>query len=306
MALSPTTNPAGGAALGRSGTESNVSAVSWAAVLAGAVVGAALALILLALGAGLGFSSISPWQGQGASASTFTLAAAAWLIIVQIVASGLGGYLAGRLRTKWSDVNADEVHFRDTAHGFLSWAVGALIGAALLGSAAASAVGGGAQLASGALSGLGGAAGAAASQAAGSGGGTGGDAVGYFSDRLFRSDRPAPNASEGDSRAEIGRVLGRSLAQGSLAADDRTYIAQAVAARTGLSQPDAEKRVDEVTAQAKDAAAKAETAARQAAEAARKAAMAISLWTFIALLIGAFSATLAATWGGRARIRASI
>ena len=118
--------------------ESGASAVSWAAILAGAFVAAALTVTLVALGAGLGLSSVSPWSNAGASATTIGVATIVWLILMQLVASATGGYLAGRLRTKWVDVHTDEVFFRDTAHGFLAWAVGVVIGAALLASAAAS------------------------------------------------------------------------------------------------------------------------------------------------------------------------
>ena len=125
--------------------ESSSSGVSWAAVIGGAFVSASLALILLSLGTGLGFSSVSPWSNIGASASTVGKAAIAWLILTQIMASAMGGYLAGRLRTKWTDLHTDEVYFRDTAHGFLVWAVGLVITASLLATAATSLAGGAAQ-----------------------------------------------------------------------------------------------------------------------------------------------------------------
>src|SRR5271156_4287994 len=118
--------------------ESAVSAVSWPAIIAGAVAIAAVALILLALGSGLGLSSVSPWPNSGPSATTFGVYAAVWLIIVQWVSAGFGGYLAGRLRTKWVGVHTDEVYFRDTAHGLLVWAVGAVVSALLLSSAVSS------------------------------------------------------------------------------------------------------------------------------------------------------------------------
>src|ERR1700748_1232886 len=121
--------------------ESAVSAVSWPAIIAGAVTIAALALILLALGSGLGLSSVSPWRNSGPSAATFRVDAAVWLMIVQWASAAWGGYVAGRLRTKWVAVHTDEVYFRDTAHGFLAWAVAAVIMAAALSSAASSAVG---------------------------------------------------------------------------------------------------------------------------------------------------------------------
>ena len=102
--------------------EAHSSGVSWSAVIAGAFVTAALSLILLALGTGLGLSSVSPYSGSGISASTVGKSAIVWLIVMEILSSAMGGYLAGRLRTKWASIHSDEVYFRDTAHGFLAWA----------------------------------------------------------------------------------------------------------------------------------------------------------------------------------------
>src|SRR5476651_1871638 len=121
--------------------EAHSSGVSWAAVIGGAFVAAALSLILLALGAGLGLSSVSPWSNVGASASTIGTAAIVWLIFMQVVSSSMGGYLAGRLRTKWANVHTDEVYFRDTAHGFLVWAVALVITVYFLSSASLTMVG---------------------------------------------------------------------------------------------------------------------------------------------------------------------
>src|SRR5580658_7497511 len=120
--------------------ETSTSGVSWPAITAGAFVAAALSLSLLTLGAGAGLSSWSPWFNAGASPSAVGIGAIVWFIVIEIVASGLGGYLTGRLRTKWVDVHTDEVYFRDTAHGFLSWAVAFVITAVLLISAATSVV----------------------------------------------------------------------------------------------------------------------------------------------------------------------
>ncbi len=105
--------------------------VSWSAVFAGAVAAAAFGLILLTLGAGLGLAALSPWRSASATASTFGFAAIVWVCVTQVLTSGLGGYLAGRLRHRWPVVVADEVYFRDTAHGFLTWAVATLATAAL-------------------------------------------------------------------------------------------------------------------------------------------------------------------------------
>jgi hypothetical protein len=261
-------------------SEANSSGVSWAAVIGGAFAAAALSLVLLALGTGLGMSSVSPWSNVGASASTISKAAIAWLIIMQIVSSAMGGYVAGRLRTKWTAIHTDEVYFRDTAHGFLVWAVGIVLTASFLASAAASLVGGTAQ------------AGATGSASAGSSqiDAASADPNGYFIDAFFRSDRPNTNANDAATRAEVGRILTRSLRRDGITDPDKRYMAQLVAAKTGLSEPEAEKRVSDV-----------ELEARQAADATRKAVAHLSIWLFIALLIGAFSASYAATIGGRQR-----
>ena len=277
--------------------EAYSSGVSWAAVIAGAFVAAALSLILLALGTGLGLSSVSPWSNVGASASTVGIATIAWLIIMQIIASAMGGYLAGRLRTKWVNVHTDEVFFRDTAHGFLVWAVGLVITVSFLTSAATSMVGGAAQLGATGLATAGGA--AMATSAAGQAEGRNLNPTEYFADTLFRSERPSPDGNDAPVRAEVGRIFANALWQGEgdVPAADKTYLAQVVAAKTGLSPTDAEKRVSEVVARVKSAAAEA----RQAADTARKAAAHLSLWIFLALLSGAFCASYAATLGGRQR-----
>ncbi|HAF52064.1 MAG TPA: hypothetical protein DCL03_07025, partial [Leclercia adecarboxylata] len=108
------------------------SAVSWGAIFAGAAAAASLSLIMLMLGAGLGLTTVSPWENDGLDAGTVGIAAIGWLTFTQIVASGMGGYFAGRLRTKWVSTHTNEIYFRDTAHGFLAWAVAALVSAMLL------------------------------------------------------------------------------------------------------------------------------------------------------------------------------
>src|SRR3984885_4326653 len=122
-------------------TEAAASGVSWAAVAAGAFATAALSLILLALGAGAGLSSLSPFSNTGASTTAVGFGALLFLCVTEIISSGVGGYLAGRLRTKWVDLHTDEVYFRDTAHGFLAWCAALVMSAAFLGAAAAGMVG---------------------------------------------------------------------------------------------------------------------------------------------------------------------
>jgi hypothetical protein len=258
--------------------ESQVSAVSWAAILAGGVAAAALTLLMFAFGTGMGFSVVSPWSDAGVSSTTFSLWAGLYLVVVAMVASSIGGYLAGRLRTKWSGVHTHEVYFRDTAHGFLAWAFATVLSAAVLASATTQIVGG-------ASMGL--------AQAAGSGAGQSTSPIDGYIDTLLRAD-PSANRNSQDptaSRSELARLLTSSLRDdGDLSAVDRTYVEQVVAARTGLSLADAEKRVSDVVTQAKTAA-----------DNARKAAAHLALWLTLSLLIGAFSASLAATEGGGRR-----
>jgi hypothetical protein len=118
------------------------SAVSWASIAAGAVVAAASSLGLLALGVGLGLSSVSPWTDSGVSASTFKNATGIYMVAVAVMASAMGGYLAARLRTRWIGVNTNEVFFRDTAHGLITWAFATVLSASVLGAAATHIVGG--------------------------------------------------------------------------------------------------------------------------------------------------------------------
>ena len=129
---------------GNQPVESSRSAVSWGAIVAGAVVAAAVSLILLALASGLGLASVSPWPDSGASLTTFSVMTAIGLIVVQWFASGLGGYVTGRLRTKWTGIHTHEVFFRDTAHGFIMWSLSTVLVATLLASATASLVSAGA------------------------------------------------------------------------------------------------------------------------------------------------------------------
>jgi hypothetical protein len=270
--------------------EAYASGMSWAAVIAGAFVAAALWLILLALGVGIGLSSVSPWSNIGASASGIGAAAIIWMIVVQFIASSMGGYLAGRLRTKWATIHTDEVYFRDTAHGFLVWAVGLVITAAFLASAATSIVSGAAQ--SPTPSSV--ARGAEVVASAPSDTGTL-DPNEYFLSGLFRSDHPNPDRSDAPARAEAKLIFAHALRQKNLPTADRIYLAKLVAAKTGLSQTDAENRVSEVFAQL-----------QQETDTTRSAIARVSLWLFIALLIGAFCASFAATIGGRQRDRVQL
>jgi hypothetical protein len=271
-----------------------VSGVSWGAIFAGAAGAAALSLILIQLGRGLGFSAMSPWADEGASAKGIGISAVIWLALTQILASGMGGYLAGRLRVKWSNMHGDEVYFRDTAHGFLSWAVATLVAAVLVVGSVGNIVGGGVEAGANMASG-------AAQMAGSAAGNSDDDQYGYFVDTLFRDNRPVA-VNDDAARGVVVRIFTKTLANdGQLAAEDRTYLAQLVSQRTNLSQPEAQARVDQVYGQARQAVEDAKLKAKQAADAAASAAAMAALWTFVALLIGAFVASLAAIWGGRRR-----
>ncbi|MBS0246600.1 MAG: hypothetical protein JSR61_08255 [Proteobacteria bacterium] len=283
------------------------SAVSWKAIIAGAVTSAALTLILVAFGVGVGFSVISPWSGQGISATTFTVTGGIYLIVVAMLSSTIGGYLAGRLRPLWSGVHEHERYFRDSAHGLVTWALATGLVVTVLGTATTALVG-----ASGA--GL---------VAAGS------QPVDTYVDTLLRTDpatatraAPATGLNAADqatstapttenvptlqggqlptdqriqpvNRASITRILAAAMVKGgSIGEPDRAYLAQLVAARTGLPQAQARARVDQIINQAKTAADKA-----------RKSSAAFAFWLAFAMLAGALSASLAAIEGGNLRNR---
>jgi hypothetical protein len=245
------------------------SAISWPGVLAGAAIATALSMALLGLGSGLGLSSISPWSGNGALPETTKAATVAgiYLTVTAVLASAVGGYIAGRLRTLWPGVPHHEAFFRDTVHGVAAWAVSILVTAAFLG-------GVGALIASGAASGASMRAAAPAS----------GGIFTPFVDRLF-----VGGGDEG-SRAMADRVLSHLLRERILTDEERQSLATVVAARTGVPQADAEKRVAAVEAEA-----------RAAAETARRVATQLSFWFVAAMFAGALSAGLAGWEGGAVR-----
>ena len=283
-------------------------ALCWGAVIAGSTASAAITLLLLAFGIGVGFSVVSPWTDLGISATTFTIAGGIYLIVVAMLASTIGGYLAGRLRSKWNGVHEHERYFRDSAHGFLVWAFATVVSAAVLGGAFT-------HIISGASTGLGvGMAPAVSSAAQGS-------PTDVYVDSLLRSDpaqgglataqgaqmtsptteRLSPSLRGGQfgagsanpDRGEITRILAAGLRKGGNIADaDRAYLVKLVSARTGLPQAEAEQRVNQVVTQAKNAA-----------DAARKSTASFSIWLVVSMLAGALSASLAAIEGGNLRNR---
>ena len=264
------------------------AAVSWPAIVAGAFVAAGVSLILLALGSGLGLASISPWANHGVSAVAFTVTAAIWLLVTQWISAGLGGYIAGRLRTRWEGTHVHEVFFRDTAHGLITWAVATVLIAASLTTSVASLLGGGVRSASdAAAAGAQGAVSAALSPN-----------TDYGVDRLFRSTASAESSRGGSNpKIEAARIVANATATGSMPDADRTYLTGLVAERTGVPQTEAQRRVDDFVA----AAMEAVTKVKEEADHARKAAAEASIYTALSLLVGAFIACVAAALGGRLR-----
>lgn len=281
------------------------SAVSWPAVVAGAIAAAALSLILLVLGTGLGLSLVSPWAARGASAQAIGWSTILWIGFTALASSGLGGYIAGRLRVRWPSLNLDEVYFRDTAHGFLAWAVATLLTAAVLASAIGTVLGAGATVGAGAAAGGAQAAGQVV-QAAAQPTNAPATRSTYDVDALFRpaadtTGATAPDASFATTRDEIASIFYNEMQGDALSPEDTRYVGQVVAQRTGLSQQDAEARVTAAFDAARNRMQQAEARARAVADQARKAGAKTALWIFVSLLLGAFFASLMATYGGRRR-----
>lgn len=264
------------------------SAASWPAIAAGAFVAIGASLVLLALGAGLGFASTSARQEHGVSATAFAVGAVIWLIVTQWLSAALGGYIAGRLRSRWVGTHTHEIFFRDTAHGLVTWAVATVLVAGFVGSSAHFLVNSVTRAASEAA--------AAGAQTAAAG------TLGpYGVDKLFRPvsipSGYTTASSDGDGRTEAQHIMGNALTVGQVSDVDRTYLVNLVAARTGASPADAQQRVDEWVS----GGMQAEAQLRATAEATRKAAAQTAIYTALSLLIGAFIASVAAALGGRLR-----
>jgi hypothetical protein len=264
------------------------SFVEWSAVLAGAVLAAALSFVFLTFGAAIGLSATSPWPNSGVSVKVVASLAIFWALAQQIGSLMAGGYVAGRMRTRWHETG-HEAEFRDGLHGGLVWAVGVLISALLVFATAGLAARTAADLV-----------GKAASSS---------DAMDVVIDAMLRPTaaqagpppapagaaapprRAASNTPVGDeTRAEISRILAASVTKGSLSTENRTYLAQLVAQRTGLSQQEAERRVDAAV-----------TAAREAADKARRAAALTGFVTAAGLILSFGAAWWAALKGGQHR-----
>jgi hypothetical protein len=272
------------------------SAISWSAIIGGVFVALATTVVLTILGSGLGFAAKSPWV-DASSAKTLGVVSVIWIIIVQWLASALGGYIAGRLRTRWVNVHTHEVFFRDTAHGFVTWATATVLTLAIFTSVASMAGHAGTMLTAHALSGsVGGA------MESGPKGGAGHppadmNPMSYYSDMLFRGDHTT--GPDQDVRGEANRILFKGMKDGGVTDEDKTYLSQLVASRTGIADADARKRVDDVIAQERTD----EDKMKEVADNARKTASVLSICIALSLIIGAFVASVAAALGGNIRDR---
>ncbi len=326
----------------------NQSAVSWSAVIAGTVTAAILALALMMLGLGLGLSAVSVWSNEGISASKLGFSAIIWLALTNIIANGMGGFLAGRLRTKWVSVHTDEVFFRDTAHGFLSWALASILSVTLLTSVASSIIGATAKSSASLLGGASEMAAMAGASSMNASNETSKGALNYVISGLFRNEnthsvasnttpetsantsgasadtdklgsQPSPQNSDTSSSSagnvansqltsngsnpitEVMSIFTHNMNSNVLPPKDLHYIASLVAQKTGVSQAEAETRVASTFSTLQEQKSRAIVEAKELAEQARKTAANTELWFFVLLLMGAFSASLAATWGGKCR-----
>jgi hypothetical protein len=270
-----------------------LSFVEWGAVIAGAVLAAALSFVLLTFGTAIGLSATSPWPNSGLSAKVIASIAVFWAMTQQIGSIMIGGYVAGRMRSRWHE-SGHEAEFRDGLHGALVWAVGVLISAFLVFATAGTAAD---------------VAGKAVGSVAGSS-----DTMDTVVDTLLRQtgtaqaatpapsppaagsaattpNRPGNAPSSGDkARSEISRILASSVASGSITPENRTQAAQLVAQRAGIPQAEAERRVDQAV-----------NDARSAADKARRAAILTGFVTAAALFLSLAAGWWAAMRGGHHR-----
>jgi hypothetical protein len=255
------------------------SYIDWPAVIAGTVIAAAISLILLTFGTAIGLSMTSPYAGEGVSRNLFAIILGIWVVWVIVSSNIAGGYVAGRMRRRIGDATEDESDVRDGIHGATMWGLGVLVAAALtLGGVSGLAIGG-------------------AAVASASGGG--GNAVGYTVDEMFRTtggEGPAGVANNSAAmfaaKREVTRILARGTAGQPISDADKAYVSRLVAQRTGLSQSDAEARVNNSLASAK-----------RTADATRKAGVISGFVLAAALLAGGAAACWSAILGGRHRDR---
>jgi len=249
------------------------SFLQWTPVVAGALVASAVSLVLIAFGTALGLGIVSSSPTWRDTSPALTMVSGLFLLLAALVSFGVGGYVAGRLRERWDpSAHSDLVEFRDGTHGIVAWALAVVITGAVAAASVAS------------LSSK------AAPPATSSATTAGEPLIAYELDRLFRGDRRPVEGDITYARAEAGRILLAATGRQGITPDDRAYLARLVAARTGLAQPDAERRVEDAI-----------TAASTAVQKARRSAVILGFATAASLLAGAAAAWYAACAGGRHR-----
>ena len=245
--------------------------VDWGAIVAGVFIAIAISSVFLTFGSAIGLSVTSFRSGESAPVIGLVIAAGLWFLWVQLSSFMGGAYVTGRMRRRIGDAKMHEVELRDGAHGLIVWAVNIVIGAALAGWITIMGIGG------------------AVSTVSDS------SAMDYYVDRLLRSEAlpttagaaPAPNTN---ANAQIGRVLAKNVAARTIDDTDKSFLVREISARTGLDEPDAQKRLDETVAVLK---AQAETT--------RHYGVIFAFLTAASLLISAAASWWAATTGGKHR-----
>jgi len=281
-------------------TARETSYVEWGPILAGAIAASALSFLLLTFGSAIGLSLTSPWPSSGARLWVVALTVGWWAVAVQIASFAAGGYLAGRMRSRWAE-SIEESEFRDSAHGFMVWAVGVLFGGLLLaftgGAALKTATQSAALIVGGTTSG-------AANALSQSG------PVDYAVDLLLRPEprgtatpaappQPGPSAQRDDQalRSEVGRIFAATIQNREFSERDRDYLVRVIQTRTGLPEAEAQSRVDAAVNEARDL----EIKAREQADKARRAAIITGFIAAASLLISLVAACYFAGIGGRHR-----
>ncbi len=259
------------------------SYLQWGPIIGGAVIATAISTILTVFGSGIGLSMVSADFERSSSATALAVAGALWALWVMVSATCAGGYLAGRMRQPSFDADLEERKVRDATHGLLVWATGAL----LIAFVATSSVFGVAKTAASGLASATSGAASLVSQHV--------DPLAMALDNVMRATGQQPPTAQ--ERDEASRIFVNSLANGRIEQSDRDYLASRLAARSNISEQDAQKRIDAAYARL----AQAKETAKQAAERARKIAVLTAFLTAAALLVGAAAASWAATLGGEHR-----
>ncbi len=266
-------------------TSNQQAAISWPAILGGATAAASLSLVLMVVGTGLGLASVSPWANTGISAKGFDIGTVAWIILTPSIASLIGGYLCGRLRTRWLQTHTDEVRFRDAAHGFLTWASASVMTVALFSLTVNLFIQRVAPL--GMVQDL-------------------GIPTEYYTGKLFRKTNPSINEQaamqiSATALTENNRILAKSLNTGQVAKDDRIYLTQQIRMFSGLSDVEADKRLRDTFSDAQAQIEESTAMAKRGFDEARKTSAYASMWFIVSLLCSAVAACFAATLGGKRR-----